>query len=167
MKKTILLIKEFWKEIIIILLLVIFSKYLLKFLPFLKGWLGLFIVSFPTGIIGGYLVAKKTEVHKSALLIPGIVIVSFLIIQSITGIISFITASDEEVLRIFSKDPKWINYSVSKLRYMSIGGSLVAIGLVCPILFIIALVGAKIGKKIKQIIRQEKLEKCRIEKGSL
>ncbi len=149
MKEGILPIRECWKEIIIIVLLVVFSKYAIKLLTSLKGCVVLFTLSFPIGVIGGYLIAEKSKIYKSALLIPAIVIVLFIIIPSISSIMSFISASDEEVLSIFSKDPQWFNYSVSKLRFMSIGGSLVALGLVCPILFIVALVGAKIGEKIK------------------
>ncbi len=150
MKKINLLIKEFWEEIIIISLLVVFSKYLIKDLPFLKGWVGLFMVSFSIGIIGGYLIARKNETNKTALLIPGIIIILFVIISSLHTIISFFFASDKYVLEMFSKDPKWLNYSINKLRYMSIGGALVSLGMVCPMLFIVALFGAKTGKKIKE-----------------
>ncbi|MCK4533091.1 hypothetical protein KAU39_04840 [bacterium] len=150
MKKIILLIKEFWEEIIIISLLVVLSKYLIKSLPFLKGWVGLFMLSFSIGIIGGYLIARKNETNKTALLIPGIIIILFAITSSLYTIISFIFAGDEFVLEMFSKDPKWLNYSVNKLRYMSIGGALVSLGMACPILFIFALFGAKTGKKIKE-----------------
>ncbi|MCK5534607.1 hypothetical protein KAI68_05780 [bacterium] len=150
MEKIKLLIKEFWEEIIIISLLVVFSKYLIKILPFLKGWVGLFMISFSIGIIGGYLIVRKNETNKTALLIPGIIIILFFIISGLYAIISFVFAGDEYVLEMFAKDPKWINYSVNKLRYMSIGGALVSLGMVCPILFIFALFGAKIGKKIKE-----------------
>ncbi len=150
MKKINLLIKEFWNEILIISFLVVFSKYLIKNLPFLKGWMGLFIISFAIGIIGGYLIVRKNETNKIALLIPGIIIVLVAVISSLHTIISFFFAGDEYILEMFSKDPKWLNYSVSKLRYLTIGGALVSLGMFCPIFFILALFGAKTGKKIKE-----------------
>ena len=150
MKKINLLLKEFWEEILIISLLVVFSKHLIKILPFLKGWVGLLVGSFLIGIIGGYLITRKNETNKTALLIPGIIIILFVIISSSYTIVSFFFASDEYILEMFSKDPKWLNYSVNKLRHASIGGALVAIGMFCPIFFILALFGAKTGKQIKE-----------------
>lgn len=142
MEERTLGVRGLWKEIIIILILVIASYYILRGLP--VGRVGLFLFSLPAAT-GGYLIAKKGAGYSHALLIPAAVLVLSVMILSMPVLIDWITAGDEEYLKVFSNDPKWANYPVSVLKLMSVSGALFSSVI---ILGPMGLAGAWIGRKI-------------------
>ena len=145
MKERTLGIRDFWREIVIILILAVVSYYMIRILPVRTVGILLFLVP---SVAGGYLIAKKGAKDSHALLIPAAVLVLFFLIMIISPIIKCINTPDEEFLMGFSNEPQWANYPASVLKLMSIAGMFVAIAvIIVPIGIVGAWAGSKLGLK--------------------
>ncbi len=124
-------IRDYWKEIIIILLLGIASFCIFfRFTFFPKGILGIFLFPLPASIIGGYLIAKKKGGNRYAVTIPAVMVVVSVIAVSIYHIITFLNMDAPG---------------------KAIAGKFISLILYGPIVFISGLIGAWIGKRIESI----------------
>lgn len=142
--------RNFWREIILILILG-------GVIPaFFSGGFYRLVFPFIAAILGGYLIAKKSDDYKYAILIPALVIIVAIIIMTIPTLIDGITKSDEEYIEMFSGKPEWTGKDPSYLRFMTIGGAVYALVFFSPIYFVIGLAGAWIGREIKRRFTKEK-----------
>lgn len=143
-------IKNFWKEIIIILLL---GGVIPAIIP---GEFNRLIFPFIAAILGGYLISKKSDDYKDAILIPAFAILLAIIILVIPAFIDGIMKSNEEYIKMFSGEPEWTGKDPAYLRFMTLGGALFSLVIFSPVFFIIGLIGAWIGREVKRRFTKEK-----------
>ena len=160
MKKIVNEIKNFWKEILIVLILTVVLNFLFNLIPNSSIVystkviiLNLISLSLPifAAVYGGFIVTKRTKKLKHSMIIPaiGTGLAGFLLVSfSIIALLSISQSNWEQQFNLI-KESMSLDITLEEFKSLTIYASLMGLVFLTTINFGLGLLGGLIGRWIK------------------
>ena len=160
MKKIVDEIKNFWKEILIVLILTVVLNFLFNLIPnsssvystkvIILNLIGLSLPIF-AAVYGGFIVTKRTKKLKHSMIIPaiGTGLAGFLLVSfSIIALLSISQSNWEHQFNLI-KESMSLDITLEEFKSLTIYASLMGLVFLTTINFGLGLLGGLIGRWIK------------------